>query len=176
MDPAPLELESRRRLYEAIHETPGLHLRELARQSGLDVRTVLWHLDQLGKHGLVTLVEDGAYRRAYPRTANGRRAEVVDARDKPVVSLLRGRVPLYVALVLLTRDAATHQELVQDAGVSRSTLSYHLGKMQRAGLLRKEGNRYRLREPDRVARLLYAHRPAPSLLDEFVSLWEDFTL
>ncbi len=172
----PLELESRRRAYELVASAPGLHMRELARRLGMDIRTAEYHLHQLERHGLVTAIDDAGFRRFFPRTADGRGAELVDARDKPVVGILRKRVPLCVVLVLLTRDAATHGELARDAGVSPSTLSYHLGRMETLGMLARTGAAYALREPDRVARLLYAHRPTEDLIDRFLDLWEDFTL
>jgi len=172
----PLELEGRRRAYELVATSPGLHLREIARRLDVDVRTAEYHLHQLEKHGLATGVDEGGFRRFFPRTADGRKAEVVDARDKPLLGILRKPVPLYVSLVLLTRDAATHGDLARDAGVSPSTLSYHLERMERAGLLEKRDGKYVLREPERIARLLYAHRPTQDLLDRFVDLWEDFTV
>jgi len=172
----PLGLESRRRLYELLTRTPGLHLREIARQLDVDVRTADYHLRQLSKHGLASGIEEGGYLRFYPRTANGRRAEVVDARDKPLLAVLRKPVPLFVALTLLTQDAATHGELAGAADISPSTLSYHLDRMERANVLGRDGLRYLLREPERIARILYAHRPTPDLIDRFLDLWEDFAL
>jgi predicted transcriptional regulator len=172
----PLELESRRRAYELVSESPGLHLRDLARRLNIDVRTALYHLDQLRKHGLVAEIEEGRFKRYFPRTANGRKAEVVDARDKPVLGLLRKKVPLYVTLRLLTGDPASHGDLQAQAGVSGSTLSYHLGRMDRVGMLTKQDGAYALRDPERVAHLLYTYRPTQDLLDRFVDLWEDFTL
>jgi len=172
----PLELENRRRAYELVAVSPGLHMREIARRLDVDVRTAEYHLRQLEKHGLATGMEEGGFRRFFPRTADGRKTEVVDARDKPLLGTLRRRVPLYVSLVLLTRDGATHGEPAQEAGVSPSTLSYHLERMERAGLLARRDGRYVLREPERIARLLYAHRPTQDLIDRFVDLWEDFSL
>jgi len=173
---APLELESRRRLYERIATTPGLHMRDLARRVEMDVRTALYHLRQLEKHGLVTALDEAGFRRYFPRTANGRGGEIVDVRDKPLLGLLRRRVPLYVALFLLAREGAANGEIAAGSGVSPSTLSYHLGRMERAGMLARDGLRYRLADPDRVARLLYAHRPTEDLVEAFLDLWEDFTL
>lgn len=170
----PLELETRRRTYEKVAEAPGLHLRDLARRLEMDVRTAMYHLGQLEKHGLVTRIEEAGFSRFFPRTEG--RKEVVDARDKPLLGLLRKRVPLYVALFLLTRDAATHGDLAEGAGVSPSTLSYHLGRMEALGAVRKDDSRYVLAEPERIARLLYAHRPTPDLIDRFLDLWEDFAL
>ena len=172
----PLGLERRRQLYELLTSTPGLHLREIARQLEVDVRTADYHLHHLSKHGLASGIQEGGYLRYYPRTANGRRAEVVDARDKPLLAVLRKPVPLFVALTLLAHDAATHSELAGAADVSPSTLSYHLDRMERANVLGRDGARYLLREPERIAQILYAHRPTPDLIDRFVDLWEDFAL
>jgi len=172
----PLGLESRRRAYEIVAETPGLHLRELARRLGVDVRTADYHFRQLSRHGLVSGVEEGGFLRFYPRTTNGRKAEIVDARDKPLLAVLRKPVPLSVALVLLARDRATHGELAAEAGVSPPTLSYHLSRMEQSGMLSRDGGGIGLREPERIAHLLYAYRPTPDLIDRFLDLWEDFTL
>jgi len=172
----PLELESRRRAYELVAAAPGLHLRELARRLAVDVRTAEYHLRQLEKHALVTAIDEGGFRRFFPRTADGRGAEIVDARDKPILGLLRKPVPLYVALVLLSRERAPHTELAADAGVAPSTLSYHLDRMARAGIVAEAEGGYRLREPERIARLLYAHRPTQDLIDRFLDLWEDFAV
>ncbi len=171
----PLELEGRRRAHELITAYPGLHLREVARRLGVDVRTAEYHLRQLEKHGLAKGVDEGGFRRYFPRTADGR-MELVDARDRTLLGVLRRPIPLFVSLVLLTRDEATYGELAKEAGVSPSTLSYHLGRMEQDGLIGKRGEKYVLREPERVARLLYAHRPTEDLLDRFVDLWKDFTL
>jgi len=172
----PPELKTRQRAYDLIASCPGLHLREIARRLDIDVRTAVHHLRQLEKRGLATGIEDGGFRRFFPRTADERRAEVVDARDKPFLGFLRTRVPLYVSLVLLTRGAAAHAQLAEDAGVSPSTLSYHLGRMGRAGLVVRQDGKYAMREPERIARLLDAHRPTQDLLDRFVDLWADFKL
>ncbi|HKZ64272.1 MAG TPA: helix-turn-helix domain-containing protein [Thermoplasmata archaeon] len=172
----PLGLESRRRMYELVAGTPGLHLRDIARRLGVDVRTADYHVRQLAKHGLVSAIEEAGFVRLYPRTANGRRAEIVDARDKPLLSILRRPVPLSVALVLLTRERVTHGELASEAGVAPPTLSYHLSRMERLGMVSRDASKIALREPERIARLLYAYRPTPDLIDRFLDLWEDFTL
>lgn len=170
----PLELATRRRAYDLVASVPGLHLREVARRLDVDVRTAQYHLEHLGKHGLVAESVEGGFRRFFPRTEGLR--EVVDARDRRALGLLRRPVPLYVALLLLTRGAATHGEIAQGADVSASTVSYHLARLEREGVVGREGDRYALRDPNRIARLLYAHRPEPDLLDRFADLWQDFTL
>ena len=55
-------------------------------------------------------------------------------------------------------------------------MSYHLVRMERIGMLGRRDAVYVLREPERIARLLYAHRPTLDLTDRFLDLWEDFTL
>jgi len=172
----PLELAGRQRLYDQVAAMPGVHLREIARQLGIDVRTADYHLRLLARHRLVTATEEGGFTRYFPRSSDGRGREIVDARDKPLLGLLRKRVPLYIALVLLTTDAAGHGDLARGVGVAPSTLSYHLARMEDAGMLARRGDLYILRDPGGVARLLYAHVPSPDLVDEFAALWEDFSL
>ena len=172
----PLELENRRRAYELVAAVPGLHLRDLARRLAVDVRTALYHLDHREEHGLVSGIEEGGFKRYFPRTANGRKAEIVDARDKAWLGALRRRVPLFVALWLLTRGRALQGELAGEAKVSPSTMAYHLARLAAVGMVGRDGTDYVLREPDRVARLLYAYRPPDDLIAGFLGLWQDFDL
>jgi len=67
-------------------------------------------------------------------------------------------------------------DLATGVGISPSTMSYHLGRLAKLGLVRHEGIDYVLSEPGRVARLLYAYRPPADLIEGFLDLWEDFAL
>jgi len=48
--------------------------------------------------------------------------------------------------------------------------------MEQAGILARDAVAYVLREPERIARILYAHRPTQDLIDRFLDLWEDFAV
>lgn len=163
----------RQRVYDAVRRYPGIHLREIERQIGISAPLVQYHLRKLVEEGFVELHEQSGYARHYP-TDKGKSASV-EPRDLPLVGLLREEVPLHVVLLLLDRGPMTHTALVEELGIAKSTVSYHLAKLAEAGVVERVSNdaRLHLADRERVYRLLLAYRPTPSLLDTFAKLWED---
>lgn len=163
----------RQRVYDAVRRYPGIHLREIERQIGVSAPLAQYHLKKLVEAGFVDIHEQGGYARHYP-TDKGKSASVTPA-DLPIVGLLREEVPLHVVLVLLDKGPMTHTDLVAELQVAKSTLSYHLAKLAEAEVVERAGSdaRLRLKDRERMYRLLLAYRPTPSLLDRFAQLWED---
>ncbi len=176
-----LELETRKKIYETVKKFPGLHLRELARQLGLSVPLVDYHLNFLEKYGIVTGISDEQYRRFYPKDPIGavEKTDVLSSDEKRIVALLRQRIPLQIVLFIMKKGSAQHKEMVPVMGISPSTLSHHLNKLQRRGVLLKtsagEDKGYRLANEGQMARLMLHYEPPPgTLVDSFVELWEEF--
>ncbi len=163
----------RLQVHEAVRRYPGIHLREIERQTGVSAPLAQYHLRKLVEEGFVDVHEQGGYARHYP-TDKGKSASVTP-RDLPLVGLLREEVPLHVVLLLLDRGPMTHTELVAELGVAKSTVSYHLAKLAEADVIERAGaeGKLRLKDRERVYRLLLAYRPTPTLVDAFADLWED---
>lgn len=140
-----------------------------------------YHLAYLERHGLVSSREEGGRQRVFPRREGPLGPqEAVDAGDKAVLALLRQPVPLHAVLVLLDRGECSHAELDAALPVSRSTLHYHMAKLEKAGVVAswRDGKerRYRLAEADRVLGLLLRYRPPDSLVAGFLEAWEALDL
>jgi predicted transcriptional regulator len=161
----------RRRLVRLIEAYPGLHLRELARQADVSEALAGYHLDHLVAEGVVEAQTEGVYRRFFPRSA-----PAPDEKDRELMGLLRQRVPLQIALVLLERGTATHHEITTEVDLAKSTISYHVKRLQEGGLIEHDegGPGLRLVEPDRVGRLLLRWEPTTDLTDRFSDLWSRF--
>ena len=162
----------RQRVLNAIRKYPGIHLRGLERQLHESGPLVLYHVKHLVAHGYVEVRDQGGYARHFP-TAKARAARISPA-DVPFVGLLREETALHVALILLDEGPKTNTELVERLKTAKSTVSYHLAKLAEAGLVEREPEtaRVRLRDPDRVYRILLTHAPTPDLLDAFHDLWD----
>ena len=173
MPKLPAGADVRQRVYAVVRRFPGIHLREIERQTGISAALAQYHLRKLVEDEFVEVHEQGGYARHYP-TDKGKSASVTP-RDLPLVGLLREEVPLHVALLLLDRGPMTHTELVAELGVAKSTVSYHLAKLAEADVVeRVEGEtKLRLKDRERIYRLLLAYRPTPTLVDAFAELWED---
>lgn len=181
MEDDVLELETRKRIYDTVRKFPGLHLREISRQLDLSVPLVDYHLNFLEKYGIVNAIADEQYRRFYPRDPIGAnvKTDILSPEEKRIVALLRQRIPLQIVLFVLKNGSAQHKEMLPLMNVSPSTLSHHLNKLTRRGILNKsttgEDRGYRLADEGQIARLLIRYEPPPgTLVDSFIDIWEEF--
>lgn len=179
------EGSTRRRVLELVQRAPGLHQREVARQLDLRASHAEHHLRHLVKSGLVWTLEEGGYVRYFPRVtaplpSESPGAAAVGSRDARLLALLRQARPLKIVGVLVGVDEMTLQELSETTGIHPATLTYHVHKLESAGLVarRKDGRHWHVRLVDRdlVVGLLLAHAPTPDLVEGFASLWEDVGL
>ncbi len=170
MEDKILNLEARRRIYEAIKEFPGIHMRELQRRTGIALGTLRYQVRFLEKHGLIVEKKEGRMVTYYP--AKGRE---VDARDKRYLAILRQELPRLIVLHLLMHPYSTHGEMKGHFNVSPSTLSYHLKRLVDSGVLSRDGRgRYFVKDEERVAKVLIAYRQSflDAMVDAFVRFWE----
>lgn len=154
-----------------------MHLSEVARQCGLETNHAKYHLAALERHGLVSSRIEGSMQVFFPRREGPvGPQESVAAEDKPVLALLRQPVPLHAVLVLLDRGECGHADLDEAIPVSRTTLHYHMGKLERGGVVEswRDGRerRYRLKDGDRLLALLVRYRPPDRLVSGFLEAWE----
>lgn len=167
-----LELETRRKIYDAISKNPGLHLSKIADLLQMRISHVEYHVHFMEKHDIITSEKSTGYLRFYIKGTVG----VV---DKRFLSVLRQKTMLHIILCLLKREVVQHKDLMETVSVSPSTLSYHLKKLvkhdivevQRVG----EDRGYRLKNRDDLVRWLIQYKPF-DLYEEFTNVWTDLTI
>ncbi len=174
------EVTTRRRVFDLVQSFPGLHQREIARQLDLRASHAEHHLRYLQRAGLVTTIEEGAYRRYYARTEgeSGVARDEVGAADKRALALLRQKVPLAIIGVLLQETTQGLGDLAKAVRVSPGTLTYQMKKLQAAGLVLVEQDGRskvaRLADPEGTAATLLRYAPTDDLVAGFEELWDDF--
>jgi DNA-binding transcriptional ArsR family regulator len=167
-----LTVENRRRIFELIKMSPGIHLREIVRELELPYGTAEYHLRVLEEEEIVRAVVEDNFRRYFP-------ADFAYS-DRAVLGLLRKRPIRRIAVVLLERGELTHQELAAAADLKPSTLSYHLQRLEAAKVVvvAREGrfSRVRLVDPKLIARLIVAHKGSfgDEAVDRFLETWSGF--
>ena len=169
----PRASERARRLVE---EYPGLHLRELARRLDLDVRAARHHLNRLEKSGYVSVLRFGRFMRYFPRKEKDQ-AEMVDRKDKVLLGHLRNSIALSLVIHLISSGPTRLADLSAKVKISPSRASFHLRKLERAGIVvrRKDGGpKYDVEDPDKLKELLRAYRPMPDQVDGLLDLWDAF--
>jgi DNA-binding transcriptional ArsR family regulator len=167
----PLDLETRRRIVATVREYPGLHLRELARQLDTSLALVEYHVAILTQNGLVRSERDERYVRLFAKGD----AQEPSPREREALGALRAKIPLQVTLYLLDQEGPIqHKTMVDALGLGKSKLSFHLRKLEAAGLVRKTGDgRFEPVDRVRLQALLLEYQPTKDLRSEFADLWEN---
>jgi predicted transcriptional regulator len=165
-----LELKKRRVLYQHILRNPGLHLRALERDMRMGLGDLRHHLDFLEREGLIMTATDG-YRKTYfpgKKEFSG---------DKALLGLLRQSKPRAILLILLNAESSGFDHLRRKVGVSKSTLSFHMKKLEEAGIVAVQEDRqrktYTLPDKNKVAELLITYRPSflDAAVDRALEAW-----
>ena len=165
-----LDLGTRRRLYQLVQSYPGLHLREAARQLETSIALVEYHVAILRESGLLREERGERYVRLYAVEAS--KGGPTDT-ERAQLQLLRERLPLRIVLQLLDHGAPLqHKTLVEALGLGKSKLSFHLRKLEAAGIVAKTGDgRFDVRDRTRLLALLLEYQPTPDLREEFADVW-----
>ena len=160
----------RRRIYDYLRERPGIHLRKMQRELGMALGTLEYHLYRLERAGMVAVRRLGRFKAYYPEG-------MVDLRDKDLLYFLRQEMPRRIAMASVERPGVTFQELAAWVPISPSTLSFHLQKLTKAGILVSDKlgreKTYRCPDADRVRRLIVDFRATfvDDLVDRFADAW-----
>jgi len=161
-EPNPLELDTRKKLYTIISSNPGLHFRELQRQSGFAVGALQYHLGELDKGHLIKVEKDKRFVRYYAVVAGG------FDETKDVISFLRQDKPREILLELYKKNGLSQQKIARKIELGLSTTSWHLNNLVDAGLIerKRRGRRslFYLVDKEKVKQVLLAHK------DSFIDL------
>ena len=167
-----IELETRRRIYELIKKTPGIHFREIERRLKVAVGNLQYHLQYLEKKNLIKVEKDEEYIRYYPK------GTPLDETDKKIMSFLRRRTSRRILIYLLNNPYANNKDVSTAVGLSPSTVSWHLSKLVEARVVerKKEGREsfFKVRDAERIVKLLITYKESflDKLVEGFVEVWE----
>ncbi|UCE81082.1 MAG: winged helix-turn-helix transcriptional regulator [Methanobacteriota archaeon] len=164
----PLDLANRKRIFEFIRSSPGVHFREIQRRTRLPIGVLEYNLNYLVRKELLSVERHDNFSRYYP-------SGQLSKEKQKILSVLRQEIPRGIVLYLLRNPGATHTELLDNFTISGGTLSYHVKKLTIRGVVsaEKRGRESYLRvtDPDKVADLLIVYRRTffDKLVDEFVA-------
>jgi predicted transcriptional regulator len=178
MEDGYLEVETRRLVLDLVREKPGLHMREIARRLELSTSLVEYHLRALMGDEMINSMKEGGYRRFYPGDDLRDRIKLT-REQKRKLNLLRQKVPLEIICLLLDTSPLQHREIGEQMDIGGSTLSYHLNKLVKAGLLRKvragKDKGYHLYERREIVWILMTGDVStPTVVDGLIETWNQF--
>jgi|MudIll2142460700_1097286.scaffolds.fasta_scaffold543645_1 predicted transcriptional regulator len=167
-----LDLEARRKIYDIISKNPGLHLSKIADLLQMRISHVEYHVHFLEKHEIITADKSTGYLRFYIKGTIG-------VQDKRYLSILRQKTLLRIILFLLKNETVQHKDILENAAVSASTLSYHLNKLVKHDIVEVqrygENKGYRLKNRDEIITWLIQYKPF-DLYEEFTNVWTDISI
>lgn len=172
MEEGDLELESRRRIYQAIHDNPGIHFRGLVRRLDYAQGTLQYHLKWMLDQGLIEESQDNEYTRYYTKG--------FELEDKQTMNALRREYSRRIIAYLSREGSLTTSELAELVGRSDSTVSWHLSGLHEASIVEKtrEGRSvlYSLKDESKVKRLYTVHQKSfkDRLVDNVLGLWDSY--
>lgn len=127
-DADALEHETRHRLYEAITESPGTYIAEVAETTGTAVSTVRYHLRILEREDVIRSETVHGKRRLY--TAASGHDEISAA--------LNDRATTDVVEAVIRHEPASVSQLADELDRAVSTVSYHVQRLETTGVLTRE--------------------------------------
>ncbi|MBI5355054.1 MAG: winged helix-turn-helix transcriptional regulator [Candidatus Aenigmarchaeota archaeon] len=167
---AALQLESRRKVFSLIISSPGIHLRDIPGKLSLPLGVVQYHIKFLEDIDAIKAEREAGYVRFFP-SGMGRK-------ERTALSALRNRSRRRILLHLLASPGATHEELTLKIGLSPSTVSWHLKKLEESGIItldnESKNTAYRINDRDVIIRMVIAYRESffDKLIENFVSMWD----
>ena len=166
-----LDLKQRKKIFNIVSKHAGSHIRDLERKSGIAFSTLKYHLHYLVKKGLIYEKEIRGKTQYFPNT--------IDRKDSEILSLLRQKNIRRILTLLVTIDYVDYPVIENYTGLSKSTVSWYLNKLERRGLVirtRSEGKVFlKLNlEKDRIIRLIISYRESflDKLVDKTIEMWD----
>ncbi|AFL95470.1 transcription regulator, ArsR family 8 [Thermococcus cleftensis] len=168
-------MERRNEILHAIQAKPGITFRELARELGIGIGDLQYHLRRLEKEGRIFSRKVGKRRYLFPRGFEEEAQRLLIA----ISTETRRRI-----LLLLLEGQRNQKDVAEKLNLSQPTVSYHMGELVKLGIVRarKDGKSviYSLSyDPEVIARVIRDYRPglweklADNLIDLLAGMGEE---
>jgi len=125
-----LNQTTRMTIFDFIRDNPGSHFRAISDCLNAPFGVLQYHLGLLVNHGLVSVYEDGRYKRYFE-------SEKFTEAEMKTISTLRHETSGKILIVLLDKSQTTHKELTAKLGVSSQALSWQMNRLEKMGLIQK---------------------------------------
>lgn len=129
-DTETLGHDTRKRLFDAVVDRPGIHLAGLADAVGEPLSTVRYHSRVLQSDGLIDAEKHRGHRRLFPVT--------VDGPDRALQTALASEAKRSVLLSVARTEPASVTNVARELDRAPSTISHHLTQLESDGLVVRE--------------------------------------
>ncbi|ASJ07957.1 hypothetical protein A3L11_01425 [Thermococcus siculi] len=161
-------MERRSEILRTIETKPGITFRELARELGIGIGDLQYHLYRLEREGRVFSRKVGKKRYIFPGGFE---------RDAQRLLIAISTGTRRKILLRLMEGPMSQKEIAESLGISQPTVSYHMGELLKLGMVKAERRGknvvYTLEyDPETVVRLIREYRPGlwERLADNLIDL------
>jgi len=120
----------RRRIYEIVCESPGIHFYRIVSELATSQGTLDWHIRQLEKDGFLNSTKFGGKRIFYPRMLSS-------VESAKAFAALRSQTAQEIFRHVINTPGMNQQELANAVGVHHDTVRYHLTRFEKVGLVER---------------------------------------
>lgn len=120
---------TRKDVYDLVIGNPGFSLTSVAEKLNMGISLARYHLNYLEKKGIIHSVKEEGYKRYYGKSSD------MGISDKKLIALFRQDIPLQIIFLLLQNNNMQHKEILKHFDLAPSTLTYHLNKLLRDGVI-----------------------------------------
>lgn len=132
-----LEHPGRLEVYERIKADPGMHFQDIAGRVDFGASTLNYHLRVLERNDYVTRVKDGRYVRFFDAKSGAY------SRDrKQAASTLRNATTAAIASFIVQNPGVVQRDLAKEFGIAPSTVSWHVDRLRKEGLVEKQRDQH----------------------------------
>jgi predicted transcriptional regulator len=171
---APPPQGTQKRIYDFIEAHPGVHICKIARELGLGMGDLQYHLHALEDEGIIRTRRRGLYKFVFPSNMFGEKQETI-------LSLLSQETPSEILLFLTQRPGSTQKDLVEHLKLAPASIFWHMDRMMKAGVIERSRTgkfvEYRLTvSADEIIRFVQHYHPtvwerwASRLADVFITM------
>lgn len=129
-NPPPLNQSTRIQIYSFIRNNPGIQFRGICNSLNLSVGVAQYHLGILTKAGLLSIFQDGRYKRFF-------KSKRFTEKEMAMISLLRHQTAERILSLLLRRQHMSHNELASKLSISSQALTWQISRLEKIGIVRR---------------------------------------
>ena len=149
------KLDKRKKLMTIISHKPGIHFRELHRESEMAMGELEYHLNVLEKMEVISKQSTSYYTRYYP-------IDELGSFDKIIMGILRKKILRDILLYLISEDTIGHRDITEHFHLAKSTTSFYINKLIEEKIVTKNkcGRQvfYEVEDPQRILRLILLYK------------------
>ena len=158
--------EVRDRIEDTIHAAPGIHFNAIVRKLDLGPGQVQHHSRRL--ESMDSIISEHFWGRTHYFPSG------VDVADRRAIAVVRRETAHAILCRLLEDEPMSPSDLVEDLSIARSTLEYHLDRLESVDLVTKQAsnNRVQLTVADRKRAIQLSTIVDPNVIDQLTDRFE----